>query len=97
MAKGDERLTPLEAVAREMSGTSDLTEPELRVALTAGLNVLMRRAEDELARDDASDEALDASKQFLAFAEMISMFGAALLRYDDENETPSKKKTQLSN
>ena len=86
------KLNPIQRIAKELEPHSSLSEDDIERSLVGIIEVLQMRAEDEIEDDPESDEASVAAMEFLAFTEMVTMFGSSLLAYDEiEKGSPPEK------
>lgn len=91
-----EKLNPIQRIARELEPSSSLSEEDLERSFVGIMDLLQRRAEDEIGLDPESDASEAAAREFLAFTEMMTMFGGSLLAYD-EIEPPGDGEEGLKN
>ena len=86
------KLNPVERVAKELAPTSKLDEEALLDSFLEIMGALEEEASELIAEDEDSEAALLAAQRFLAFTELMSHFGNALLSYDEDQVTPPPDK-----
>lgn len=84
----DQKLNPLQMVARELAESSDLERDHIESTLTELLDHLQKRAVTEIDRDPESDAAMAAAVQYRVACELVATFGTALIAFEDMEREP---------
>lgn len=79
----DQKLTPLQMVAREMADHCSMTSEQIEDSMVRVLNGLRKKAADEITRDDTTEAALEAAHEWQVVAEMVNFFGSQLIAFED--------------
>ncbi len=95
--EGATAITPIRRIAQELAPHSALTEDEIERSMRAIIVTLRENAEAEIERDDRSKIAEETAMQFLAFTELMTMFGGSLLAYDESAVGGPVSKDRMSN
>lgn len=79
----DQKLNPLQIVAREMAQHTRLTEEQVAHGLQGALGHLMERAAEAIACDPESFEAVRLARQYQAVSEAVLFLGTQLIAFED--------------
>lgn len=79
----DQKLTPLQMVAREMADHSSLSPEQIEDSVKRVLRDLRKRAADEITRDDTSEDALTRAHEYQTISELVNFFGSQLIAFED--------------
>jgi len=80
----DNKLSPLQIVAREMAVHSTMTREQIEGALSGVLDHLMLRAEAEIRSPDSDEaKALALALQYQAVSEAVLFLGSQLIAFED--------------
>lgn len=79
----DQKLSPLQVVAREVAQHTRLTETQVSDGLQGALGHLMERAAAAIARDPDSIESITLARQYQAVSEAVLFLGTQLIAFED--------------
>lgn len=86
-------MNPIRRIAEELEPHSTLSTDDINESLIRTMELLKERAEDEIDLDATSLAAARAAMDFLAFTEMLTLFGSSLMSYDEIQEQPKSEMT----
>lgn len=79
------KLNPIQRIAEELEPHSSLEAGDLEEAFISIMELLKNRAEKEIGADPMSEASTTSAREFLAYTELMTLFGGSLLAYDEAN------------
>lgn len=91
------KMNPVRRIAEEVEPHSTLSADDINESLIRTMDLLKERAEREIDKDAESPAATASAMDFLAFTEMLTLFGSSLMSYDEVTAATSGSEKGLMN